>query len=86
MGWCVDTLPKQRVIIGGTLTKFKKGDRVKYSRRFINQFIDSQYKASLCFYRGRIEKVLTNSIRVNMHYLDFGTYADYTFWALKKID
>ena len=68
------------------MAKFKKGDRVRYSRRYINQFVDSAYKSVLKFYRGKVLNVKPDQIDTLMQYDGSFCRAEYTKWALKRID
>ena len=67
--------------------KFKKGDRVKFSRKYIAQFGDSEYKRMLCHFHGKILSVYAGGlVGAVLRYQELGVQAEFYVSSLKKID
>ena len=67
--------------------KFKKGDRVKFSRKYIAQFFNSEYKRMLCHYHGKILSVYAGGlVGAVLRYHDNEVQAEFYVSSLKKID
>lgn len=70
------------------MTKFKVGDKVKYTAKYRNQFQDFNYRNKLRQSRGKIEYISLDKkmFWANMKREGDTVQAWYTQWALKKID
>jgi hypothetical protein len=63
--------------------KFKAGDKVKYSRRYIELYRERE---NLVHWHGEVRKVLGNVVVALMQYQNTRTYGDFLPWALKRVD